>query len=105
MISMDKAAALEIARLYAGEVIKEMSPDKVLLFGSYANGSARDESDIDIAVIFDGLKGDWFQACTRLSSLTWNVSTHIEPVLLDSGDDESGFVEEVLRTGEVVYQQ
>ena len=33
---MDKAAALEIARLYAGEVIKEMSPDKVLLFGSYA---------------------------------------------------------------------
>jgi predicted nucleotidyltransferase len=101
---MDKAGALAIARQYAGEVVKEMSPDKVLLFGSYAKGEAREESDIDIAVIFDGFKGDWFRACTKLSSLTWNVSTHIEPVLLDSRDDKTGFVEEVLRTGELVYQ-
>ena len=101
---MDKTTVLALARQYADEVVKEMSPDKVLLFGSYAKGNAREESDIDIAVIFDGFTGDWFQTCTRLSSLTWDVSTCIEPVLLDSRDDKSGFVEEVLRTGELVYQ-
>ena len=64
-----------------------------------------DESDIDIAVIFDGFTGDWFQTCTKLTSLTWKVSTYIEPMLLDSHDDEFGFVKEVLQTGELVYQQ
>ena len=101
---MDKATALTLARQYAEEVVKEMSPAKVVLFGSYAKGNAREESDIDIAVVFDGFKGDWFRTCTRLSSLTWKVSTHIEPVLLDIRDDQNGFVAEVLQTGEMVYQ-
>ena len=105
---MDKAAVLEIARKYADEVVKVMSPDKILLYGSYAKGNAREESDIDIAVIYDGFTGDtrdWFQDRVNLSRLVWDVSTYIEPVLLDVQDDRSGFVREVLRTGEVVYQQ
>jgi predicted nucleotidyltransferase len=102
---MDKKTALIIAQQYVDEVVKEMKPDKILLFGSYVNGSVRAESDIDIAVIFDGFKGDWFQACIKLSNLTWDISTSIEPVLLDSLDDKNGFVKEVLRTGELIYQQ
>jgi predicted nucleotidyltransferase len=102
---MDKKSVLAIAHQYAYEVIKEMSPDKILLFGSYANGNAKEESDIDIAVVFNGFNGDWFHTCTKLSSLTWKVSTYIEPVLLDSQDNKNGFVREVLRTGELVYQQ
>jgi hypothetical protein len=34
-----------------------------------------------------------------------SVSPYIEPVLLDSADDRSGFVKEVLATGEVIFQQ
>ena len=101
---MDKTTAINVAHQYAEEVIKEMTPDRILLFGSYAKGNANEESDIDIAVIFDGFKGDWFRACKRLSSLTWEVNTSIEPVLLDSRDDKTGFVEEVLRYGEMIYQ-
>ncbi|MCL2350898.1 MAG: nucleotidyltransferase domain-containing protein [Firmicutes bacterium] len=101
---MDKTTALKIARLYADEVIKELNPAKILLFGSYVKGSAREESDIDIAVIYDGFSGDWLRVGAKLASLTWKVSAYIEPVLLDSKNDRSGFVEEVLRTGEVVYQ-
>jgi predicted nucleotidyltransferase len=100
---MDKRTALIIARQYADAVVKEMSPDKIFLFGSYANDNAKEESDIDIAVIFDGFEGDWFQTAVRLSSLTWDVSTAIEPMLLDSRDDKIGFVDEVLRTGELIY--
>ena len=101
---MDKASALIIAQQYADEVVKEMAPDKVLLFGSYVKGTAKEESDIDIAVVFDGFKGDWFHTCTKLSNITWKVSTHIEPVLLDIQDDKNGFVQEVLQTGEIIYQ-
>jgi predicted nucleotidyltransferase len=102
---MDKKSALKIARQYANEVINELNPDKIMLFGSYAKNNAREESDIDIAVIFDGFKGDWYKVYVKLASLTRKVSTYIEPVLLDSRDDRSGFVEEVLRTGEMVYPQ
>jgi len=102
---MDKETALVIARKYAQEVVKEMSPDKILLFGSHVKGNAKEESDIDVAVVFDGFNGDWFNTCIKLSSLTWNVNTSIEPVLLDMQSDNSGFVDEVLRTGEMVYQQ
>ena len=102
---MDKARALVIARQYADAVVKEMSPNKVVLFGSYAKGNAREASDIDIAVIFDGFNGDWFQTCVKLSGLTWDVSTAIEPVLLDSQDDKTGFIDEVMQTGELVYQR
>ena len=101
---MDKARALVVARQYADAVVKEMSPSKVILFGSYAKGNAGETSDIDIAVIFDGFKGDWFQACVKLAGLTWDVDTAIEPILLDSQDDRTGFVEEVMQTGELVYQ-
>ena len=102
---MDKKTALIVARQYANEVVKEMKPDKILLFGSYAKGNPQEESDIDIAVVFNGFRGDWFQTCIKLSNLTWNVSTSIEPVLIDSFDDTNGFVDEVLRTGEIIYQQ
>jgi predicted nucleotidyltransferase len=102
---VDKAAAIKIAQQYANEVVKEMRPAKILLFGSYANGNASEESDIDIAVVFDGLSGDWFDACIKLSSLTWNVSTYIEPVVLDIQNNKDSFVQEVLRTGELIYEQ
>ena len=101
---MDKARALIVARQYADAVVKEMSPSKVILFGSYAKGNANETSDIDIAVIFDGFQGDWFQTCVKLSYLTWDINTAIEPVLLDSQDDKTGFIEEVIQSGELVYQ-
>ena len=104
---MDKERALILARQYADAVVKEMSPrspSKVILFGSCAKGNANETSDIDVAVIFDGFKGDWFQTCVKLSRLTWDINTAIEPILLDSQDDRTGFVDEVMQTGELVYQ-
>jgi len=102
---MDKREALILARQYASAVAHELRPDKIVLYGSHANGSASDKSDIDVAVIFHEFSGDWLRVYTRLSHLRRSVSSFIEPVLLDSANDKSGFVEEVLATGEVIYQQ
>ena len=102
---MDKAAALACARRYAEEVTKELKPEKIVLFGSYANGQAHEDSDIDVAVIFNGFEGDFLRISSWLWSLTWKISSHIEPILLDRTDDKSGLVEEILRTGELIYPQ
>lgn len=102
---MDKKEALALARQYASLVVREMNPDKIVLYGSHANGTATDESDIDVAVIFDNFNGDWFSAYTRLAQLRRSISSYIEPVLLDNVHDANGFVGEVVKTGEVIYQQ
>jgi predicted nucleotidyltransferase len=102
---MDKREALTLARQYASAVAQELRPDKIVLYGFYAKGTVTDQSDIDVAVIFHDFNGDWMRVYTRLSHLRRNVSSFIEPVLLDSANDQSGFVGEVLATGEVIYQQ
>jgi predicted nucleotidyltransferase len=100
---MDKNTALTIANQYAQVVVNELFPSAVLLYGSYANGSAHQESDIDVAVIFDDFVGDWLKTSAKLWKLRRDISTDIEPILLDRKHDPSGFVENIMKTGEVLY--
>jgi predicted nucleotidyltransferase len=102
---MDKKQAVTYARVYASEVIKELRPEQIVLFGSYAMNVASDESDIDIAVVFNGFNGNHYDVSTLLWKITRSVSSYIEPILLDRADDKSGFAEEVLRTGEIIYDK
>ena len=44
-------AELDDIRCFAADLAREFQPEKVILFGSYATGSARAESDIDLLVI------------------------------------------------------
>jgi predicted nucleotidyltransferase len=40
-------------RRYAREIGKRFHPERIILFGSYARGSAEEDSDVDILVIMD----------------------------------------------------
>jgi len=33
------------------KIVKEIAPEKIILFGSYANGSPTNESDIDLIIV------------------------------------------------------
>lgn len=46
-------------------------------------------SDIDIAVIFNGFSGDWLKTSGDLWRITEKADTIIEPVLLDMQNDPS----------------
>ena len=102
---LDKAKAKEIADDYSREVTKVLNPDKVVLFGSYVNGTPHDESDIDIAVFIHGLDDEaWYKTRILLQSLRWNRAfLDIEPHLLDETHDKSGFAKHVIDTGEIIY--
>jgi len=100
---LDKTTVREIAVKYADEVKKILDPDAILIFGSYVNGSPHEWSDIDIAIICNDFKGDWYSTMVKLCGLKRKVSLDIEPHLLDETCDKSGFVEHVIKTGEVIY--
>jgi predicted nucleotidyltransferase len=101
---LDKGTVINTVEKYANAVKKEFSPMSIILFGSYAKGNAREESDIDVAVIFNGFSGDWLKASARLWRLTHDISFDIEPHLLDITQDKSGFTKHVIKTGEVIYK-
>lgn len=100
---MDRETAIKNATAYAKEVCNVFSPFLIIMYGSHANGTQTHDSDIDVAVIFDGYSGNWLKDSSQLWKLTRNVSTDIEPVLLDKAKDPSGFVEDIMKTGEVLY--
>ncbi|MCL2048753.1 MAG: nucleotidyltransferase domain-containing protein [Defluviitaleaceae bacterium] len=104
---VDKTRAKEIAQNYSKEVIKVLSPDKIILFGSYANGVPHTESDIDIAVLVKDLHGkEWYNARILLQKIIRKKDFFdIEPHLLDETQDPSGFAEHVIKTGELIYSQ
>lgn len=101
---LDKETVREIAVRYAEEVKKVLNPDAVILFGSYVNGNPHEWSDIDIAVVVNDFQGNWLETASILCGLSWEISLDIEPHLLDETCDRSGFVEHVLKTGEVIYK-
>lgn len=101
---LDKRTVINTVERYSDLVVKELSPAAVILYGSYVNGNAHENSDIDVAVIFNGFRGDWLAASSSLWRLRRGISFDIEPILLDSVHDKSGFVANILKTGQVIYQ-
>jgi predicted nucleotidyltransferase len=102
---VDKKQAIAIAQQYAEEVKKEVSPEQIVMYGSYSADTAKDDSDIDVAVIFNGFEGDFLHISSLLWKLTRRVSSYIEPILVDMTEDRSGFAAEIMRTGEVLYRR
>ena len=50
---MDKSQVLEKAMQYTALVNENMKPQKIILYGSYAKGNSKEDSDIDIAIVVD----------------------------------------------------
>ena len=101
---LDKRTVIDTVERYVEAVIKEFSPSAVVLFGSYINGTPHEDSDIDVGVVFNDFTGDWRKTSSRLWNLAYEINWDIEPHLLDTMQDKSGFVKHVFKTGQIIYQ-
>ena len=102
---MDKNEVISKLKKFAVLVNKEMKPTKIILYGSYARGNWHEDSDIDVAVVVGSIQGDFLDAATTLFRLGRHIDVRIEPILLEEKHDESGFLEEVVKHGEVIYSK
>lgn len=99
---MGKREVIRKLKLYKLLVSNHFDLDKLVLFGSYAKGTQRADSDIDVAVVVNSVSSDFFTYAPLLWKLRLEVDNRIEPVLIINGKDESGFLREVLQTGLVI---
>jgi predicted nucleotidyltransferase len=98
---MDKETAVQIARKYI-EFIKKKDPNvkKAYIFGSYIKGTVKEDSDIDLAIIFKKLT-DTFDMQVQLMKLRRKFDTRIEPHAFRESDfqDSNSLAKEILKTG------
>jgi predicted nucleotidyltransferase len=100
---MDKSTVIKIAKDYVNLVLKNMKPKEIILYGSYAKGTAREDSDIDIAVIVSKVINDYLDEAAMLYMLRVEIDSRIEPILLEDIYDRSGFLDDVRKTGYTLY--
>jgi predicted nucleotidyltransferase len=98
--------ALRITEEFADDVRRFLPETRVYLFGSYAKGTQRPDSDIDIAVMVERFPEDpkeMFRTGTRLSMLAYEYSERydieVQPSYVSLNNNASGFVSTILRTG------
>lgn len=102
---MDQEKVRQLVKEYSKLVVANMIVNKIILYGSYARGNARKDSDIDVAVVVprSSISKDIIADMAKLFKLRRNISTDIEPILLIDGEDASGFLDDILEYGEIVY--
>ncbi len=99
---MDKREVVDKLTRYKDLVSKHFDVDKIVLFGSYAKGNQKDDSDIDVAIIVNSVGNDYFSYAPLLWKLRREIDDRIEPILIDKNHDESGFLNEVLTSGLII---
>ena len=56
-----------------------------------------------MAVVIRRFEGDWLLSSAKLFKLRRDIDPMIEPVLLEEENDPSGFLADILKTGEIIY--
>lgn len=95
---MDKKQVIGIVNSYKQAILPIVSDAKVYLYGSYSKGTARKDSDIDVAVVVPKLQADWLDISSQLWNKTRRISTLIEPVLIEA-EQSSLLYDDIIRTG------
>ena len=75
---MDKTETLSVVQKYAETVKNKFDFQKIILFGSYSKCNQSEDSDIDVAVVFEDYENR-MERQVELMKLTRKIDTRIEP--------------------------
>lgn len=71
---------LQLIRLYREHLMRNGVPvSRMILFGSYAKGTEKPWSDLDLCVVSDSFGRDDYEETVRLKKLTTAIDSMIEP--------------------------
>jgi uncharacterized protein len=97
---MVNQSVIDTAKKYIQQIPDSMELKKAYLFGSYAKGIEREDSDIDIALIV-GKMDDFFSIQMQLMRLRREIDLRIEPHPIWEKDFniQNPFAYEIQQTG------
>lgn len=96
----DKVKSI-IARFLQELAINGITVDEAILFGSYAQGTSNDWSDIDLAIVSKDFVGDRFTDRNRIRRIKLKISPDLDAVPYNPKDfnRDNPFVTKIIETG------
>jgi len=90
-------------------IVARISPQKVIIFGSYAKGTSTIKSDLDIFVIKEtelpmANRADDLKPMLSNSLITVDVHIYTPEEVEEYGQEQFSFVNSILKTGKVVFE-
>jgi uncharacterized protein len=91
-------------------IVERIQPQKVLIFGSYAKGTATIKSDLDILVIKDtdlpmANRADDLKPVLARLLIPVDVHVYTTEEVAEYGKERFSFIESVLKSGKVIYEK
>ncbi len=95
---------IDLIRSYISLLDAEgLSVYKAFLYGSYASGNQKEDSDIDLMIVSDKYSSSDDMVVGKMWQLTKRINTRIEPFLVSKNqfytDDTSPLIESVRQNG------
>jgi predicted nucleotidyltransferase len=89
-------------------IVKNIQPEKVILFGSYANGNPNEDSDLDLLVIKDtpekrSRRGREIRKHLRGSKIPIDLLVYTPQEIEEWRDTKTAFITQVIEQGRVLY--
>lgn len=90
------------------QIAEEFRPEKIILFGSYARGNPRPESDVDLLVVMDTAQRETKQAIQICQKIQYKFGIDLivrTPQNLKKRlENDDWFLRDILKEGMVVYE-
>lgn len=95
------------------KIVSVLKPEKIILFGSYANGNPTPDSDVDLLIIME-IRSNYKETYRIVSSLLYPRQFPVDIIIktpmevkeaIEGGKDNSFFIREILKTGKVLYDR
>jgi predicted nucleotidyltransferase len=90
------------------QIVEKFKPQKIILFGSYARGEPRPESDVDLLVIMDTPLKEVEQAIQICQQIEYrfglDLIVHTPKYLAERVKMGDWFLRDVLKEGKVIYE-
>jgi predicted nucleotidyltransferase len=103
------SVSIEKIKNLAGQIADQFSPEKIILFGSYANGNPSPQSDVDLLIIVNDHRPIWKLNIDIIQAIPHHFPLDI--IVRNSQEIEKRlmlndfFIEDILRHGIILYER
>lgn len=98
---MDKIRSIAEIRAIIGPIARAYGAERIFLFGSYARGEARPDSDMDLRIDKGSIRGLRFAGL--LGDLEEALGTHVD--LISTGGMDESFRRSIAREEVLLYER
>ncbi len=98
--------------LIVNTILERLSPEKIILFGSYAYGEPTKDSDLDILVVVRKHSQPRFKRTREIRKYLWGKVSVPKDILIYTLDEirewenvEQAFITSVIKEGKVLYEK